>query len=376
MSCKRATAPLSAVAAIFSVMVLCVGTLSAQVTLTGKIVDQESIPLTGVIIATGQPGIFAISQDSGRFSLEGLAPGVHPLTLRWIGVEPQEFRLSIPERISGEFDVGEIVFRQEPLRLEDIVVQEQAPSMYPGDLEDFERMRRMGFGFFFTAEDLAAMRVGSASQITHRVGGMPRYDPLEGNTIEFYALGRRCTAQISINGIPSQIRDLDFVAPLDRIGGMAITGCKIHVWTKPIAPEDETRFRFALSLSHAARDVRQDGWLVVGALIFPIARGALQLNPSITVNTSSGTDAIRWGFQVAVRRELAQRPFVWYAGAGMGVEKRTNTDTDIVPKASIMTGIGKDIGFIRPFAEIRATQPFSSFDGYLEASFGLAVRNW
>lgn len=77
------------------------------ITLSGAVLDSlTATPLDLVSILIEDLGISTITDETGEFSLSGITPGTHVLTIGKAGFIPRSFRFTLDPSSSGDVDIG------------------------------------------------------------------------------------------------------------------------------------------------------------------------------------------------------------------------------------------------------------------------------
>ncbi len=116
----------------------------------------------GVVFARG-----GTTGDDGRIRLAGLPAGRATLAVRRLGFRPVSMEVTLPAAAPVEVTL-EVV----PQQLAEVVVRGTRRGPYTGRLGDFRRRRDMGFGRFFTAEEIDERRPMYTSDLLRMVPGV------------------------------------------------------------------------------------------------------------------------------------------------------------------------------------------------------------
>jgi outer membrane receptor protein involved in Fe transport len=109
-------------AAALLLLVLAASGLAAQATATvsGTLTDSRNgAALHGIVVEVPGTRVVGVSDEAGRFTLGGLAPGAHVIRIRWFGYRDREERLTLA---AGETRTLDLALEAEPLKLGEIVV--------------------------------------------------------------------------------------------------------------------------------------------------------------------------------------------------------------------------------------------------------------
>jgi hypothetical protein len=138
--------------------------------LNGEVVsamDGKPIPRALVYLVRAASG--AVTDSSGKFSIEGIPPGTDTLIIRYGGFDPQKAALEFePRQILGVvFVLSERIFEVAELRVEVRGVDPEATRL--------ELRQRMGGGVYITREQI---RDRNPNVLTEMVREIPRVDVL------------------------------------------------------------------------------------------------------------------------------------------------------------------------------------------------------
>lgn len=156
--------------AVFALVVAVAGaeTLSAQVTIRGRVLDSElGDPLSGAVIRVR--GLPTLTTDTlGRFVVLGARPGDVEIRIELIGFSPGTFRVRMPASGGVERDFP-MDFTGH--RLPDAVVTARADRLMSRYV-DFEKRRSRGLGAYFRWDELKNSGYNSVGDALRTVRGV------------------------------------------------------------------------------------------------------------------------------------------------------------------------------------------------------------
>jgi TonB family protein len=167
--------------------------VGAQVTLT----PVRTAP--GLMFARG-----GVSGDDGRVQLPGLPAGRATLAVRRIGYRPASAEITLPAAGPGPVVV---ILDAVPQQLGAVVVRANRRPVYSGRMADFNRRRDMGFGRFFTAEDIDRRNAMNTSDLLRMVPGMAVQT--RGGPSRLRLRNSGCDPLVWIDGAPASAGYLD-----------------------------------------------------------------------------------------------------------------------------------------------------------------------
>lgn len=132
--------------------------------LAGVIRDDRGAPVVKARLSLSSVGGGVESNDSGRFVFDSVPAGAATLTARALGFNPLTQQVVLA---ANDTTRVELAFGQRIAVLAEVSVRARR---HEREMEEFERRRRMGFGEYFTPEDLA-------KRATARVGYVVRHLP-------------------------------------------------------------------------------------------------------------------------------------------------------------------------------------------------------
>jgi hypothetical protein len=143
------------------------GALSAQAkiaTFAGTVVDSTKQPLGNAEVSLPGLGLVKTTNDKGVFRIEGIAPGIHHVTVKHLGYGQLDTTMIFREDQNVEWVVtlGRIV------TLDSVVVTAPTDPL----LIEFEENRKRGFGRFLTRADLVKKEGVSLPTVMRSVSGV------------------------------------------------------------------------------------------------------------------------------------------------------------------------------------------------------------
>lgn len=225
----------------------------------GAAVAAQSHALSGVVVggAGGEPlrgvlvyangTIAGVTDDDGRFRLEGLDTGTSILLLRRIGFAPLTFAVWVADTTPPL----SIALEPQAIRLDDVNVESRVVRR--GPIGEFDERRQSGMGFFYTRERIEKRRAVRTIDLLRTVPGLSiGPNPVDG-TIMIVSrrasdgIGMGCPAAVFIDGMLMDVGSLSFIYPDDlegvevyrgpsetpmRYSGVSRCGPVILLWTR------------------------------------------------------------------------------------------------------------------------------------------------
>jgi hypothetical protein len=181
---------------------------------TGVVVERESgRPLASVTVRLAPEGegveIVRITDRDGRFRFPGMAPAAYRLHLTMIGYET----LERPVELLAGLDVSiRVELVPDALELEPIFVV-QTRRIPPG-MHAFEERRRMGFGTFFTRDDIEYHNPVRLTDLLQRVPGV-RTQSMSGRWGNEVFMTGNCRPLFILDGM--RVLNIDEYGGLDEL---------------------------------------------------------------------------------------------------------------------------------------------------------------
>lgn len=173
-------------------------------------------PLVDVLIAVPGAQRFTVSDSLGAFELAGLPAGRQLIRIMYRGRTSVEHIVELKARKTKRLSV---LLDIEAVDLAPVVVTAEREVDLWG-LAGFYRRRTIGFGRFFTPEDIAQRKPERLSDLLRGTGA---FWGCVGNGCGplTFARGRRCAMGVRIDGMPAWGEELDAIEPAD-VGGVEI----------------------------------------------------------------------------------------------------------------------------------------------------------
>lgn len=214
--------------ALLLILPLPAGTATAQTTTELRgVVRTGGAPVADAYVVVTGSGISAVTNAAGLYHLRGIPPGLHHVTVEYLGYRTEEATLQFSAGVPLRHDVELVVaaVRGEPLRAAAIAASPQLRGFYE------RRDRRQGI--YFTPTDIDRMQTRQFTDVLRRVPGLQltavsgpfgtSYVAQMGRTTGAGARG--CPALFIMNGMPFPV-GLDigidsFIRP-DEVAGIEV----------------------------------------------------------------------------------------------------------------------------------------------------------
>lgn len=152
--------------------------------LVGKVtVDSTRQAVSGAEVVIPSLSLRTLTDSSGRFRIEGVAPGRRGLRVNKLGYAPLRTAVEFSAGDTVEMEIGISVSGEEMAAIEIIATQNASRTLH-----DFERRRAAGTGEYMTAEDLTRLSRGRLSNALQTMAGVKLITGSSGGT---YLLGGR-----------------------------------------------------------------------------------------------------------------------------------------------------------------------------------------
>lgn len=193
------------------------GSLPAQArAIHGRVTDS-----TGVGIRDADVGIVAQrrllrTDDSGRFVIAQLPPGVHEITVRRLGYTPRRLLVDA----DTVHDTLRVRLRAEPFVLEGVAISARDTRLRHG-IEEFYRRRVKGVGTYWTRDDIEHYNTQRTSDVLRTAPGIRLVRVSSGMGVRFNATSivrRDCTPMIWLDGQRAPGLEVDDVLTRDIEG--------------------------------------------------------------------------------------------------------------------------------------------------------------
>ncbi len=165
--------------------------------LIGTVVDSSGAPLSGAAVTVLPARVLrAITDDSGRFAIEGVPVGRVALAVRRLGYAPGTFTVELrpgaPQPV--QLSLGAAAFE-----LEAVTVTDSAPDAW---MRTFERRRRSERGYFLTRADIERSQAQTTIDLLRRIPGV-RIAPGRWGPVVLFQRGGvggvACTPQVFVH---------------------------------------------------------------------------------------------------------------------------------------------------------------------------------
>jgi hypothetical protein len=224
--------------------------VTADATLTGRIVDGDRRPLSGadvwVISGSGESPV-ARTDSAGRFSLGGLPPGTGTVSARRIGSTPASRTVGLA---AGGTTTVQLTLSQQAVVLQELTVE--AKSVSRAQRAGFTERQQRGFGKFLDSDALSRLAAADAGTLFRQLPFLRVIEGAGGSALmnqssRGFGGGGPCAMVLLVDGMvtpPDAIRSLlkehiEAVEVYNNGGDVPIeysspsTGCgAVLVWTK------------------------------------------------------------------------------------------------------------------------------------------------
>lgn len=187
-----------------SVVVASTAAAQARTGVVGLVRDPTGVPVAQAHVASS--GVYAVSDSTGRFSLENLPTGRVAVSVRRLGFEPANLHF---ELFAGRRDSLMIVLAVLPVDLPGVTTR--GDPMASGRLAEFYRHRENGMGRYLDRKQLDAMRVSLTSDVLRRLPGVRLVPDRNGRYVLRMGRtgGRNCPPDFWVDGIRAQFLNVD-----------------------------------------------------------------------------------------------------------------------------------------------------------------------
>lgn len=170
--------------------------LGAQAAITGVIrEDSSKTKLAGVEVVIQSLDKKATTDTAGRFTVGGLAHGVHIILVRSIGYQPIRLQayLVTNDTLEVELTIRKSIVELAPL--------EVTASAVPPGLREFEERRQLGMGEYIDWTRLRKEEFRRTSDMFRGISGVRITYDRSGQAILTSARGGGCAMQVVLDGI-------------------------------------------------------------------------------------------------------------------------------------------------------------------------------
>lgn len=177
----------------------------------GRVIDLDGErPLEGAVVRVATAGLEVMTDAAGRFTLNALAPGRHPLVVELAGYASRTDTLEIEAgtTLDVEIALSRAVVELPPIRVE-------ARSRDLERLGFYDRRANEPGGYFVTADEIARRMPAYTSEILRRFPSV-RIEYLgPGRRSVVFLRGVRCVPDVYLDGVkyPRGTADVDQVSP-------------------------------------------------------------------------------------------------------------------------------------------------------------------
>lgn len=161
------TAALAAAQLVFAAG-LCAAQHAAPVArLTGTVVDSSGVPIALAAVAVlPHRALRAVTDDSGRFAIEGVPVGRVELAIRRLGYAPETVTVAL---VAGASQPVRLTLQASAFALQAVTITDSEPDPW---MRIFERRRRAGRGYFITRKDIERSHAQTTIDLLRRVPGV------------------------------------------------------------------------------------------------------------------------------------------------------------------------------------------------------------
>lgn len=202
---------------------------STTAVLLGRITDTAGVGLSGAEVAVLKLGRRALTNDTGGFRLDGLAPGTSIFTVRRLGYLPISFTATLR---GGHIAHTTLSLSAAPQLLPETDVSDTAASHW---LDSFNRRREGHDGTFFTREDIVKAGARRGTDMARRVPGVRLQKTFTGDQLVMERGGqggsrRTCTPTYFVHNV-------QYSGTLDDFPAEDIEALEFYIGISEIPPE-------------------------------------------------------------------------------------------------------------------------------------------
>ena len=203
---RRATARVAALvlAQVVLAAAACLGQApavarAATATIRGMVVDSAGAPVAGVtvsVLPAGTPG--AVSDDSGRFTVEHVPVGPVRLAARRLGYAPVAMTVELP---ASGLDSVRVQMQATAFLLDTVTITDSLGDQW---LSTFNRRRSRGNGYFLTRADIERLRPHTTADLLRHLPGLRIEHGTWGTRVLFMRGGvgaQPCAPQLFVHGM-------------------------------------------------------------------------------------------------------------------------------------------------------------------------------
>lgn len=181
-------------------------------------------PVGGASVSVREQGIAALTDEQGRFELEGVGKGVLTVLVRRAGYRPGAVRFEFTAARRVRVDLGSIALSPLATELRAVVVEDEEAN---------ERLRKVGFyqrmrsetGTFITQDEITQRNPALTSELLRRIAGFRVLT--DGSVASARGIPgihqgfSLCGVDYYIDGVHASPPDVDIVIPTS-IGGIEV----------------------------------------------------------------------------------------------------------------------------------------------------------
>lgn len=203
---------------------------------TGRVRDTRGLPVANARVAVPISGLEVRSDSTGHFRLDQLPAGTHAIEVRALGFDP------VSDAVDVVADAAPLTLEMTRFEsLDTVRVRAQRPRAVSPRFAEFEGRRKMGFGTFFTSDQIERFNPLNISDLFARVGGIVMMT-LNGErvpTMRGLTFRGRCRPMILVDGFefPPEASLDAFVPPMSVVGvEVYSTAFTPGEFSRPFAP--------------------------------------------------------------------------------------------------------------------------------------------
>lgn len=203
---------------------------------TGRVRDTRGLPVANARVAVPISGLEVRSDSTGRFRLDQLPAGTHAIEVRALGFDP------VSDAVDVVADAAPLTLEMTRFEsLDTVRVRAQRARAVSPRFAEFEERRKMGFGTFFTSDQIEQFNLLRISDVFVRVGGivMMTVNGERVPTMRGLVFRGRCRPIILVDGFefPSEASLDAFVPPMSVVGVEVYSSASTPAeFSRPLAP--------------------------------------------------------------------------------------------------------------------------------------------
>jgi len=172
---------------------------AATATLRGTVVDSAGAPVAGATVSVlPARTLGAVSDDSGRFTVEHVPVGPVRLAARRLGYAPVAMTVEMPAR---GLDSVRVEMQATAFLLDTVTITDSLPDQW---LSTFNRRRARGNGYFLTRADIERLRPHTMADLLRHLPGIRIEHGTWGTRVLFMrggVGGQPCAPQLFVHGM-------------------------------------------------------------------------------------------------------------------------------------------------------------------------------